>query len=204
MGPRYVMAIDPSLFQTTNVADTCGVWNVLSSFRLSNAAFRAKCHFVITTFVNYECLYKPRKSDRPNDLELKSRLRKAQTQGRFRPYPCELEDLEAVALLQNRKRLGKGELSTIAFAMKYQQAVFTDDQRAGKLASAERQVAPTTPHLFSWLIFTRVLLDADKEIVISEHKAVERPLGKQLEAAYELALHFRLAYPTNESRKPPG
>ncbi len=198
------MAIDPSLFQTTNVADTCGVWNVLSSFCLSNAAFLAKCHFVITTFVNYECLYKPRRSDTPSDLELKARLVKAQSEGRFRPYACELEDLQAVALLQNRKRLGKGELSTIAFAMKYRQAVFTDDQKAKKLAAAERQVVQSTPHLFSWLIFTRVLVDADKDVVINEHKTVDRPLAEHLEVAYKLALHFRLAYPTNQSKKPPG
>jgi hypothetical protein len=198
------MGIDPSLFQTTNVADTCGVWNVLSSSRLSRAAFIAKCHFVITAFVNYECLYKPRRNDTPSDVELKSRLVKAQREGRFRPYACQLEDLQAVALLQNRKRLGKGELSTIAFAMKYEQAVFTDDQKARKLAAAEHQVVQTTPHLFSWLIFTRFLVDADKDVVINEHKTVDRPLAEHLEAAYQLALHFRLAYSTDETRKPPG
>jgi hypothetical protein len=104
------MAIDPSQFRTTNVADTCGVWNVLSSSRLSGAAVLAKCHFVITAFVNYECLHKPRRTDTPSDLELKSRLVRAQSEGRFRPYACELEDLQTVTLLQNRKRLGKGEL----------------------------------------------------------------------------------------------
>jgi len=188
------MAIDPSRFETTNVVDTCAVWNVLSSACLYNAALLARCHFVITIFVQYECLYKPRTRPKACDEELKSRLAKEQTSGRFPASSCDLEDLQDIVLLQNRKRLGKGELSTIAFAMKYRQAVLTDDQKAKKLAAAAgHRAVQTTPHLFSWLIFTRCLVDADKDVVIREHRAVERPLGDHLESAYKLALQCQLA-----------
>lgn len=55
------MAIDPSKFHLINVADTCAVWNVLSSSRLHAAAKEARCEFCITSFVRYECLSKLRK-----------------------------------------------------------------------------------------------------------------------------------------------
>ncbi|MBI2752327.1 MAG: hypothetical protein HYX46_02260 [Betaproteobacteria bacterium] len=56
------MAIDPSTFHLVNVADTCSVWNVLSSARLHAAAKEARCEFCITSFVRYECLTKSRKA----------------------------------------------------------------------------------------------------------------------------------------------
>jgi predicted nucleic acid-binding protein len=186
------MAIDPRLFQTSNVADTCGVWNILSSDRLSMAAFSAGCQFIITDFVNYECLLKTRRSERSNERELQSRLRKAQSEGKFRSFSCQIEDLQTMAILENQRRLGKGELSTIAFAIKYQQAVFTDDQKARRLASTVCPAVQTTPHLFSWLVFTRRLVDADKDIVISQHRALGRPLSTFFEEAYALALKFLL------------
>jgi len=191
------MAIDPSSFETTNVVDTCAVWNVLSSRRLYDAALQAHCHFVITTFVQYECLHKRRKTSKPSDVELRSRLRTEQTSGRFSAYSCDIDDLQAVALLQNRKRLGKGEISSIAFAMKYRQAVLTDDQKARRLASdAGHKSIQTTPHLLGWLVFIGQLGDQDKDVVVAEHRDLDGVLGKYFEEAYLLALQHRLAGPT--------
>jgi hypothetical protein len=188
------MAIDPSSFETTNVVDTCAVWNVLSSRRLYSAALLAHCHFVITTFVQYECLHKRRRVAKASDTELRSRLQTEQSNGHFSPYSCDIDDLQAVALLQNRQRLGKGEISSIAFAMKYRQAVLTDDQKARRLASdAGHRTVQTTPHLFGWLMFVGRLADHDKDVVIAEHRGLDGILGKYFEEAYLLALQYRLA-----------
>jgi hypothetical protein len=156
------MAIDPTRFATSNVVDTCAVWNILRSSCLYDAALSASCHFVITTYVEYECLLKPRTRTRPSDTELMSRLRKAQANSHFTAFPCDLSDLET--LLEQRQRLGKGEISSIAFAMRFRQAVLTDDQKARRFATdSGHEAVQTTPHLFSWLIYSRRLADSDKD-----------------------------------------
>ena len=184
------MAIDPTRFATSNVVDTCAVWNILRSPCLYDAALSASCHFVITTYVEYECLFKPRTRARPSDTELMSRLRKAQANSHFTAFSCDLSDLET--LLEHRQRLGKGEISSIAFAMKFRQAVLTDDQKARRLATdSGHEAVQTTPHLFSWLIYSRRLADSDKDTVISQHRDLDGILEKYLEDAYILALQYR-------------
>ena len=184
------MAIDPSRFATSNVVDTCSVWNLLRSPCLYDAALSARCHFVITKYVEYECLLKPRTRTRPSDTELMSRLRKEQANSNFTAFSCDLNDLET--LLEQRQRLGKGEISTIAFAMKFRQAVLTDDQKARRLATdSGHEEVQTTPHLFSWLIYNRWLADSDKDTVIAQHRDLDGILEKYLEDAYILALQYR-------------
>lgn len=187
------MAIDPSKFHLINVADTCSVWNVLSSSRLHAAAKEAHCEFCVTSFVRYECLNKPRKSQTQAETELMRRLAKEQARGGFLAHSCDIGDLQAIKILESRKRLGKGELSSIAFAMKIGQAVLTDDMKARKLAeNSGHALTQTTPHLFSWLIFTGRLGDSDKTNVIAQHQSMERPLAPHFEKAYEMALQCRL------------
>jgi hypothetical protein len=187
------MAIDPSKFHLVNVADTCSVWNVLSSPRLHAAAKEAKCEFCITSFVRYECLTKPRKAPTAAETELMRRLTQEQSRGGFAAHSCDIGDLQAIKILESRKRLGKGELSSIAFAMKIGQAVITDDRKARKLAEdSGHPLAQTTPHLFSWLIFKGRLGDSDKATVIEQHRSMERPLAPHFETAYEMALQCRL------------
>jgi hypothetical protein len=188
------VAIDPSKFHLVNVADTCSVWNVLSSLRLYGAAKEARCEFCITDFVRYECLIKPRKTNTPAEVELVRRLTKEQALGGFAAHSCGIGDLQAIRLLESRKRLGKGELSSIAFAMKIGQAVITDDQKARKLAQESgHALAQTTPHLFAWLIFKGRLGDSDRMFIIEQHKAMGRPLAPHFETAYSLALQCRLS-----------
>ena len=124
------------------------------------------------------------------------RLTHEQGRGGFAAYSCDIGDLQAIRLLESRKRLGKGELSSIAFAMKIGQAVITDDKKARKLAEDSGHAhVQTTPHLFSWLIFNRRLGDSDKERVIEQHKEMDRPLAPHFENAYEMALQCRLNAP---------
>ncbi len=198
------MAIDPSKFHQLNVADTCSVWNVLSSARLRSAAADARCDFCITSFVHYECMIKPRKSATEADQELRRRLQAEQRRGSFAAHSCSIGDLQDVRVLENRKRLGMGEISSIAFAMRIGQAVLTDDQKARKLAqSAGHKLVQTTPHLFSWLIFTRRLGDSDLPIVINQHRTLGGDLAPHLEQAYGLALQCQLnSRPLNLGNQP--
>jgi hypothetical protein len=189
------MASDPRSFNKVSMADTCSVWNVLSSNRLYHGAISAGCIFCCTGFVNYECLLKPRKKAHSPDLELQRRLTAARNGGKFQLFNLEIEDLQEVEILEKRKKLGKGELSSIAFAKRTHQAFLTDDKNALKLAL---EVLPTgrvqtTPDLFCWLVFEQFLGDSDKQVVISEHESLERPLREQLEESYSIALQYRLA-----------
>ena len=187
------MAIDPSKFHLINVADTCSVWNVLSSARLHSAAREAHCEFCVTSFVRYECLTKPRKAPSEAESELMRRLTREQARGGFVAHSCDIGDLQAIKLLESRKKLGKGELSAIAFAMKIGHAVITDDRKARKLAEdSGHALTQTTPHLFSWLIFKGRLGDSDKPTVIAQHESMGRPLAPHFETAYEMALQCRL------------
>lgn len=187
------MAIDPSKFHLINVADTCSVWNVLSSVRLHSAAKEARCEFCITSFVRYECLIKPRKTPTTAETTLIGRLTREQARGGFLAHSCDIGDLQAIKLLESRKRLGKGELSSIAFAMKIGHAVITDDMKARRLAEdSGHALTQTTAHLFAWLIFKGGLGDSDREIVLKQHKEMEGSLAPHLDTAYTMALQCRL------------
>ena len=188
------MRLDPSSFIKLNVADTCSIWNIVSSGVLLNAAKSAKCTFCCTAFVHYECFDKPRKSISKKEEELQLRLKREQSMGQFSVYHLDLDDLLDVEVLRERMNLGKGELSSIAFARRTRQGFLTDDQGARTLAEAaltEGHVQ-TTPQLFGWLIYERFLTDGDKELVIDQHVDFNRPLKKYFEAMYERALEQRL------------
>ena len=95
--------------------------------------------------------------------------------------------------MEKRKKLGKGELSSIAFAIKVRQGFITDDRKAWQLAKdSGNPHSQTTPHLFSWLIFTGRLGDGDKDTVIDQHVGAGRNIAPHLQTAYEMALQCRL------------
>jgi hypothetical protein len=123
---------DVSKFELLNVADTCSLWNVLGSRLLSATANEAGVQICSTNFVLYECLHKPGQL-RPERIELQSRLREKLANGSVRSHAIDIEDLQDVEVLRNRKRVSVGELSVIVFARKTQQAVLTDDVKAQKL-----------------------------------------------------------------------
>jgi hypothetical protein len=190
------MRIDPSQFHIVNITDTCSIWNVLSSRVLYNAAITANCVFSCTSYVLYECLHKPRKTARQEDEELKRRLQAEVGKRHFPEFPLAIEDLQDPRVMDLRGRLGRGELSVIAFALRTGQALMTDDGKARKLA--ERLVpldkVQTTPKLFGWLLFTNHLSDADKDVIVDEHQRLrpQRPLTPHLDEMYRWALECRL------------
>jgi hypothetical protein len=188
------MAIDPSHFELNNVTDTCAVWNVLSSLVLYSNASSAGCSFCLTQFVYYECLFKPRTNPTQEELDLQDRLRHERSKGAFQAYHLDIEDLQDIIILESRRRLSKGELSSIAFARKTRQAFLTDDQKARNLARQviDRTMVQTTPHLFGWLCFINHLGDGDKDRIIHEHSQFNRPLSPYFEEMYHEALRCRL------------
>lgn len=185
------MATDPSRFHLVNVTDTCSVWNVLSSNVLYDAARKAGCLFCLTGFVRYELLDKPRKTSHAADHELRRRLRQEQADGRFESHPCTIDDLQAIGLLADRRALGIGELSSIAFALKIRQGFLSDDRKAFALA-VDRGVAETqnVPAMLEWLVFTGVLSDSEAVGAIEEHKVMNRSLSAQLDAARQRAVAY--------------
>lgn len=188
------MALNLSIFNSLNVVDTCAVWNLLSSALLFSTANSANCVFSCTRFVVYECLDKPRKNINTQDKNLQNLLRKEQSKKKFQVYNLEIEDLLEIEILEKRKNLGKGELSSIAFAKRTNQAFLTDDQQARKLAVEvmDSNCVQTTPHLLGWLIYSRLLGDVDKDKIISEHQSFNRPLSKYFEEVYQEVLHYNL------------
>ena len=193
------MRIDPTRFHLLNVADSCSIWNVLSSRLLLARALGSGCSFCCTQFVEYECLFKRRTRPTKEDDSIKERLLAERKKGHFKAYALEIEDLQDVNLLQTRKSLSLGELSSIAFAKKTNQAFLTDDQKARRLAE---KVLPldrvqTVPHLFGWLLFGGVIQDGDKDQVIREHSDLGRPLSRFFEDVYHWILQLRLARHTS-------
>lgn len=149
---------DPSQFHKLNVADACSIWNILSSQLFYSTAKSAGCSFCCVYYVYYECLYKPRKNPKPEELELQERFREKVEDRIIKHYHLDIEDLQEVEILRKRKNLSKGELASIAFAKKTKQAFLTDDDKAEKLARSimNRLLVQTTPHLLGWL-FLQIL-----------------------------------------------
>lgn len=176
------------------VVDTCSVWNVLSSRILHRACVASGFDFALTTFVLYECLYKPRTERRAADDVLRERLKEARKRQQFKDVSLALEDLQHVAILEQRKRLAKGELSAIAFARRVGLAFQTDDKGARKLAATAlvNDHIQTTPHVLGWLFYQGHLADADLSEVLCEHESFGRPLGTFFQEMYEEAMRCRL------------
>ena len=190
------MAVDPRQFYLLNVADTCSIWNILSSKLLYNASISAKCSFSCTAFVYYECLHKPRTYISDKEQELQRRLEQQRKAGQFQIFHIDLDDLNDLEVLEKRSHLSKGELSSMVFARRTQQAFITDDQSARKLASnyLPNDRIQTTPHLFGWLMYSGMLGDSDKDVIIKEHTCFGRPLEKYFNLIYMKALEYKLAY----------
>lgn len=192
------MTFDPRHFHPMLVADTCSVWNVLSSSKLFTSAFGARLTFCVTGAVFYECVLKPRKNWTNEMRELRDRLERARKGGQFQEVSCDLDDLAVVSAMAPIA-LSSGELSCIAAAHSVSTFAFMTDERQARIFASDRLSlrVETTPRLYGWLHYHRHLIDSDHGDVISEHEIYERrPLTKYLEIAYEAALQYRLMSPS--------
>lgn len=171
-----MISTDATQMSLFNVTDTCAVWNILSSIRLYNATKDAGMTFAITSFILYECLHKERQVINQNDEDLKARLVGEREKGKFRELKTiSIEDLQQLDIIQNRKRLSKGELTAIAFVRNYAHAGFlTDDRGARRMAEkviVEDRIR-TTPLLLGWLFYHEYLNGSDIDIISEEHRSV--------------------------------
>jgi predicted nucleic acid-binding protein len=158
-------------------------------------AITNRCYFSCTKYVLYECLYKPRTIIKEADNRLKSKLQGEIGKGLFQSYSISIEDLQNLEILERRKSLSKGELSSIVFAQKTRQAFLTDDHGARKLS--ESYIGPkntqTIPHLFGWLAYSGLITDSDKIVIIQEHENNGGQLSKFFNEVFNRALELNLA-----------
>lgn len=188
------MRINITSFSILNVIDTCAIDNLLSSNTLYLASINSNCRFCYTKFVEYEMFFKVRKENTPSSEYLKNRLKEETQLKRFECFGLSIDDLQDVEILEKRKKLGIGELSSIAFAKKINHCFMTDDQGARKLASEiiGSTKVQTTPHLLGWLFYKRVLIDSEISLIVKEHEENNRTLGRFLEEAYTESLRIRM------------
>lgn len=188
------MEIDIRSFYPINIIDSCSVWNVLSSTLLLAATIQSKCYFSITKFVEYECLFKPRKDLIRSEEELKNKLSQLLEKKIINCFSLSIADLQEVELLNKRKKLGLGELSSIAFAKRTNQCFLTDDQKARKLAKEflGNSMVQTTPHLLGWLLLNQSLSESELDSIIIEHNNNGRPLEQYFREVHLEYLRIRL------------
>lgn len=181
-------------FCVSSAIDTCAIWHLISSQTLHLAACRSGCNFVISRYVEYECLDKPRKP-KPEHQELIRRLRVEKASGNYMTVNMSIEDLQEVARLEKARPLGKGELSSIAIAKKLYIGMTTDDRKAFALAQQEMINATdvqTIPQLLGWLVFNGDLLDSDVRRIIAEHSMMGESHGDHFMELYEEGMRCRL------------
>jgi predicted nucleic acid-binding protein len=126
---------------------------------------------------------------------MKRRLSAAQSNNDFAQLGITVEDLRAITTLEARKKLGKGELSSIVFAKKASQAFMTDDKKARVLSGEEIGISltQTTPHLVGWLVFTYKLNDSEIALIKNQHREMKRPLSNHFDTVHLRGLHFRIS-----------
>lgn len=166
------MNSDITQLEPYNVIDSCSVWNILLSPTIYQASIAAGCYYSVTNYVKYECLVKRRDTQR--DTNAINTLQREISKNRFTACHISIDDLQEMEILENRKRLGKGELSSIVFAKKARLAFMTDDKKARKLGNdvLGKEYVQTTPHLVGFCFYKRHLLDGDFPKLIEEHKAI--------------------------------
>jgi len=101
--------------------------------------------------------------------------------GRIQAHPISLDDLQEMAVLAERKRMGRGELSCIVFAKKVGISIMTDDQKGTRVARTllgANNRAQGTPRLLGWLLYKDHLADEAVAAVVEEHRTMGRPLGE--------------------------
>lgn len=162
----------------------------MSSSRFYTATINETFFWCYTSFVEYEVFYKSVKKETSIIIKQRQQLREETRKKRFRCEHLSISDLQEIEILENRKKLGKGELSSIAFARKTQLAFMTDDIKARKLGEAVLGVSKTltTPRLLGWLYFNRILTDSDHKTIIEEHETQGRGMSEYYQEIYEEAM----------------
>ena len=188
------MTIDITNCNKINVTDSCALWNILSSPTFYAVLEDQHFTFSCTDFVVYECLYRSRTTISSDEAQLQQLAKTRLAQQKISSHPLTIEDLQDEQILAYRRKLGRGELSSIAFAKKTGLCFLTDDRQARSLGCAilGRERVQTTPLLLGWLLFHGHLSDQDLEPIISDHKRYGRPLEKYFREVHAEAWRIKL------------
>lgn len=188
------MTIDITTCHKINIIDSCALWNVFSSQVFLSVLEDQQFNFSCTDYVIYECLYSKRSNPTVADDRLQQLTKTKLAQKKLTKHPLTIEDLQDEQILKYRKKLGRGELSSIAFAKKTNLCFLTDDKQARKLATEilGKGRVQTTPLLLGFLLFKGYLGDADLETIINDHKNCERPLEKYFREVHAEAWRIKL------------
>lgn len=193
------MNIDITQINKFSIIDTCSIQNILSSNIFHSAIISNGFSFCVTKFVEYEMLYK--QSSVPSDAEntIKNRYKQEVAKGKYQCHSLSIEDLQEIEILESRKKLGRGELSIIAFAKKISQGIMTDDQAARKLGKSVlgKDKIQTTPQLLGWLFYQRILIDSELDQICSEHTSNKRPLEKFFREVYLESMRIKFMCTSN-------
>jgi len=165
------MNFDISVLLKFNVIDTCSVWNIISASCIYNASLEAGFTYSMSTYVAYECLYKKR--NHTNIENLRGKLKSEISKNKFNSYNLSIDDLQDITVLEGIKRLGIGELSSIALAKKTNQTFLTDDRKARKLGEEilGKDRVQTTPRMVGTFFYHRYLIDSHLSVLLQEHQA---------------------------------
>jgi predicted nucleic acid-binding protein len=188
------MTINITIFSKINVIDTCAIWNLISCNLFYSRAIESQCFFSLTRFVEYECLLKKRHAPTASELQMQGRLRQELAKGKFRVHTLSVADIQDIQILDLRKKLGMGELSSIAFAKKINQCFLTDDQPARRFASPilGNDKVQTVPQLLGFLIYKRIITDGEVDEIIKDHSACGRTLEQYFREVKKEALRIML------------
>jgi hypothetical protein len=139
-------------------------------------------------------LFKSRRGIDEKEQLLIDKLQTLLTKHTISSFSLSIADLQEVELMKNRKKLGLGELSSIAFAKRTSQVFLTDDQKARKFAKKilGNDRVQTTPHLYGWLLFNQHLNESDLTYILNEHNLNNRPLEPYFKEVHQECLRIKL------------
>lgn len=131
------------------------------------------------------------------------RLNEDRASGSFQTIEMSIDDLQEIARLEERRKLGKGELSSIALAKKIGIGLTTDDRKAFRFAKSELSnpgIVQTIPQLLGWLYFNGKLTDHDVRQICAEHLSAGGSQQGHFEEIYFEACRCKLmsTYPCSE------
>ena len=188
----------PDRFMRVNVTDTCAIWHVVGSVTLFKAARESGLSFIITNTVYYECFVKYKSTaPSPEHEELRVRLRENIHRGDVSRIELTIDDLQELIGVARRlgfdKRLGCGEMASVALARHLRQAVLTDNKRDfGAIKELVDGRLQTTPRLLGWLCLDGGLTDGEVKDVIEQHRASGGQMAEVYERAHYEACEKRL------------
>ena len=193
----------PDSFILVNITDTCAIWHLVGSMTLFKMARRLNVSFVITNTVFYECFTKTRgRAATGQHQELRDRLETHIKQDDVKRIDLTIDDLQDLITLARQrgfdKRLGHGEISCAALALRWGVAVLTDNRKDFRAISGLVDGRlQTTPRLLGWLYLDGHLTDPDVGDILSEHRSTGGQMSQVYERAHHEACEKRLARQTS-------